>query len=220
VIHGPHSGSYWALVAAWWAMMAVMMLPVTWPWLRALRRLSGSDEGGSARAAAQRRAAGPSAREATLPSPVVPAFATGYLVIWLGFSLGAAGLQLLVAPHGEAGAFARAGILLAAGLYQLTPAKGACLRHCRSPVAVLLARWPLTVPGSLRMGAVHGLFCLGCCWALMLVALGAGAAGWIWMAGLVLLVAAEKLTRAGPRVGRWAGAALLGAGALYALGGV
>jgi len=193
-MHGPDAGGFWALVAVWWGMMAVMMLPVTWPWLRALGRLSSSSGG----------------RAATLPAIVVPSFAAGYLVVWLAFSLCAAALQVLLLSQGSASPALRSGVLAVAGVYQFTPLKTACLEHCRSPLSVLLSRWPLGGPGALRLGVEHGLFCLGCCWALMLVALGAGALGWAWMAALTSLVAVEKLARPGPKVARWAGVALLG----------
>jgi predicted metal-binding membrane protein len=185
--HGPYA----TLVVAWWGMMAVMMLPVTWPWIRTLATLSR----------------GPQARRAAFLH--VPSFVLGYLVVWLGFSLACAALQLLIA-RASPGAALEGAVLAAAGVYQLTPFKAACLRHCRSPFSVLLARWPLRSPALLRLGVEHGLFCLGCCWALMLVGLGAGSMGWGWMAALTALVAAEKLTPVGPSVARWAGGVLIG----------
>jgi predicted metal-binding membrane protein len=190
--HVHAGGPFWALVVAWWGMMAVMMLPVTWPWLRALALLSPA-------AAGERR---------RLASPASVAFAGGYLLVWLGFSVAAAALQRVIAPLAP-GVALEGSVLAAAGLYQLTPLKAACLERCRSPLSVLLSRWPPSGRSALRLGLEHGLFCLGCCWALMLVGLGAGAVAWAWMAALALLVAAEKLTAAGPLVARWAGVALL-----------
>ncbi len=192
--HGADGGAFWLLVLSWWAMMVVMMVPVTWPWLRTLARLTqGKGQGASA-----------------VPFRVFGSFLAGYLLVWLGFSVGAAGIQISLAPGGSMAPVAQAGILMAAGLYQLTPAKDACLKHCRSPMSVLLSRWPLEGLQVGRMGVEHGLFCLGCCWALMLLGVGAGTAGWLWMAGLVVLVAAEKLAPSGPRIGRVVGWGLVG----------
>jgi predicted metal-binding membrane protein len=193
VTHAADATAFGTLVFLWWGMMAVMMLPLTWPWLRALARLATPP-------------AGPSS---PLSMTVVPAFAVGYLLVWLAFSVGAASLQLWAARALPGGAVLQGGVLAAAGVYQLTPLKTSCLEHCRSPWAVLLTRWPVRARGALRLGVEHGAFCVGCCWALMLVALGAGAAGLLWMAGLTVLVALEKLTRAGPSLVRWSGVGLL-----------
>jgi predicted metal-binding membrane protein len=192
------TSSFYALVAGWCTMLAVMMVPLTWPWLRALHRLSASGGAGLGRR-------------------VVPGFVAGYLVVWVAFAVAAAGLQVLLAGLASRGPSLAGGALIGAGLYQLTPLKSSCLRHCRSPLSNLLARWPIAPVDALRLGAVHGLFCVGCCWALMLVALGTGWAGWWWMALLTALVAAEKLTRSGVRLARWAGAALLALGVLSLL---
>jgi predicted metal-binding membrane protein len=140
-------------------MMAVMMLPLTWPWLSALARLSATAY----------------ARPPSIPTLVVPAFVAGYLSIWLAYSVGAAALQMLLLARGSATPALTTTILAAAGVYQLTPAKAACLKHCRSPLALILSRWPIRPGGALRLGAEHGIFCVGCCWVLMLIGLGAGA---------------------------------------------
>jgi predicted metal-binding membrane protein len=190
-----HAGSYLALVGVWCAMLAVMMLPLTWPWLLALHRLSTELAG-----------------VRPLDRRVAPAFGLGYLVVWTVFAFVAAGLQVLLAGAWSGGSGPLASALIGAGLYQLTPLKSSCLERCRSPLSALLARWPIGFGGALRLGAEHGLFCLGCCWALMLLALGTGRGGWTWMALLTALVAAEKLTRPGARLARWAGAALLALG--------
>jgi predicted metal-binding membrane protein len=109
-------------------------------------------------------------------------------------------------------------LLAGAGLYQLTPVKGACLERCRSPLSLVLTRWPLSMRRAGLLGLEHGLFCLGCCWALMLLGLGAGTAGWLWMAGITALVAVEQLAPLGASVARWAGAGLLGLGLLLVAG--
>jgi predicted metal-binding membrane protein len=173
-------------------MMAVMMVPVTWPWVRTIARVSTGPSGGGSRAAGL----------------LVPAFLLGYLLVWLGFSFAAAALQLVIARVSPRAALEGA-VLAAAGVYQLTPLKDTCLERCRSPFSAVLSRWPLQPSGVLRIGVEHGLFCLGCCWALMLIGVGAGSFGWGWMAALTALIAAEKLSGAGPRIARWAGAFLI-----------
>ena len=197
--HGA-GGPFAALVLAWWSMMAVTMLPVTWPWMRALHRVSATGDDGSS------------------TSALVPMFAAGYLAVWLAFSVTAAALQTAVGAFGEPTRALQGALLAGAGLYQLTPIKGACLERCRSPLSLVLTRWPLAASGAVRLGFEHGLFCLGCCWALMLLGLGAGAAGWLWMAGVTALLAIETLAPLGPRVGRWTGVGLRGVGLFLVAG--
>jgi predicted metal-binding membrane protein len=93
-------------------------------------------------------------------------------------------------------------VLLAIGLYQLTPFKSACLSHCRHPAA-FLARYCRS--GAFALGARHGLFCVGCCWALMALLFVAGVMSALWIVGLALLVAAERLLPSGPRIARLVG---------------
>ena len=107
-------------------------------------------------------------------------------------------------------------LLLAADAYQLTPIKHACLRRCRSPHAFVAAHWRQGARGALRMGLVHGAFCVGCCWALMGLMLFGGVMNLYWIAGLAALVALEKTLPAGHWLGNATGVALLmwGAGML------
>ena len=95
-------------------------------------------------------------------------------------------------------------ILVAAGLYQLTPLKHMCLRHCRSPLQFVLGRWRNGLGGAWRMGLEHGAYCVGCCWFLMALLFVGGVMNIYWIAGLTLLVLAEKTIPAG----RWFGQAL------------
>jgi predicted metal-binding membrane protein len=188
------------LIFSWWTMMSVTMLPVTWPWLSALQRLVDPR------------------RSRSFTSALLLTFVAGYLGVWLGFSTAAAALQLKLASLAAPATELRSVLLAAAGLYQITPAKAACLERCRSPLSVVLSRWPLSTAAALRIGFEHGLYCLACCWALMLLGLVAGTAGWLWMSLITLLVAAEKLVPAGPRIGRWAGLGLIGLAVLLAAG--
>jgi predicted metal-binding membrane protein len=134
-------------------------------------------------------------------APLAPlVFTLGYLVVWaaagvLAFGIFAAGRGMLghVLAWDRAGSWVAGGILLAASAYELTPLKDACLGKCRSPLGFLLGSWRDGLGGALEMGARHGAWCLGCCWALMvsLFALGVMSVG--WMAFLAALIAAEKL---------------------------
>ncbi len=191
---GPGTGeTLLALVLMWWAMMGVMMMPVTLPWFRGLSKLTDG------------------------PRPLL-AFGAGYFSIWLLFSLAAAAGQValgslgLLDGRGALGATAGGVLLVAAGLYQLSPAKTACLRHCRSPMSFFLSRWDDGPVGTLRLGVSHGLFCLGCCWALMLLAFVFGVMSLAWMAVLMTLVVAENVGRRGLALSGWTGVGLIVAG--------
>jgi predicted metal-binding membrane protein len=148
-------------------------------------------------------------------------FATGYLTIWAAFSAVAAIAQwrlheaALLSPMMAAASRPLAGaILMVAGIYQLTPFKGACLAHCRSPLGFLMTHWRDGAAGAFRMGLGHGLFCLGCCWALMLVLFVVGVMNLIWVAALTTFVLLEKVVPGGRLIGQVGGGALIAAGLL------
>ena len=103
-------------------------------------------------------------------------------------------------------------LLVTAGLYQWLPIKGACLGHCRSPLGFIGTEWREGSAGALAMGIRHGLFCLGCCWALMLLLFVAGIMDLRWVAVIGALVLIEKVNRSGPEIGKLAGLALMGWG--------
>jgi predicted metal-binding membrane protein len=105
------------------------------------------------------------------------------------------------------------GLLIAAGLYQFTPLKHACLRHCRSPVDFVLNRWRDGTAGALRMGVEHGLYCLGCCWVAMALLFVFGVMNLLWIAALAILVLLEKAVPGGPRIARGAGVLMVVGGA-------
>ena len=192
--------------AMWWVMMAAMMLPAAAPTIllfAAVNRKSG--ERGH---------------------PVVPTgmFAAGYILAWGGFSAAAtvaqAGLEqsgLLTPMLSSAGAYLGAALLIGAGVYQLTPLKDACLRHCRAPHDFIARRWRRGGAGALRMGLEHGAFCLGCCWVLMGLLFYGGVMSPLWIAGLALYVLVEKLAPAGHWIGRFAGLGLIAWGAAVGL---
>jgi predicted metal-binding membrane protein len=149
----------------------------------------------------------------------VGAFVSGYLVVWSAFALLATTLQYgldrvaLLSPYMAVASPVLGGvILIAAGLYQWTPLKEACLGLCRSPVAFIVGHWRAGTGGALRMGVEHGSFCVGCCWALMALLFVGGVMNLLWVAAITLAVLAEKLA---PQ-GRWIAKAF---GALLVLGG-
>lgn len=146
-------------------------------------------------------------------------FGLGYLGIWGAFSLVATGLQFALDRAGvlsetmASSSFVLAALLLiAAGVYQWTPWKQACLRHCRSPVEFFTRYWRRGPFGAMRAGAWHGAFCLGCCWMLMGLLFVGGLMNMFWIAGLALLVLIEKLFPFDRRVSQLTGAALVGWG--------
>lgn len=151
-------------------------------------------------------------------TPVL-AFAAGYLLVWTLFSAAAALAQwalhataMLSPAMSMASARLGGGILIAAGIYQLTPLKGACLTHCRSPLGFLMSHWRDGTAGALRMGARHGIYCLGCCWALMWVLFVVGVMNLVWVAALTIFVLVEKIGPAGAFVARASGVVLIAAG--------
>ena len=202
-------GGFAAFVAAWAAMMAAMMFPAAAPMLLLFHAVS-----------ARRRAGG----GASVPTWV---FAAGYLLVWTAVGAVAWVLVRLGSElAGRLGAGERAawgpvalgGVLVVAGLYQLTPLKRVCLDRCRTPAAFVMQHWRDGRRGALRMGVVHGAYCLGCCWALFAVLVAAGVMSLAWMLLLTLVVFAEKALPAGGRTARVVGAALLLLGVLVAGG--
>ena len=146
----------------------------------------------------------------------LPLFALGYLTVWVGFSACAALAQealhraALMSPAMAASSPRVAGvILIAAGVYQLTPFKGACLSHCRSPLGFLMTSWRDGAIGAFRMGLAHGAHCLGCCWALMCVLFAVGVMNLLWVAALTALVLMEKVGPVGAGVARAAGVVMI-----------
>ena len=187
----------------WWVMMIAMMLPSATPMIllhaRVNRKAQAKAETGSA-------GLGPTA-----------AFTLGYLLVWGFFSAVAASLQWafesadLLSPmmlNATSTVFAGL-ILLFAGVYQLTPIKQACLRHCRGPIQFLSQHWRPGSWGALRMGLHHGAFCLGCCWGLMLILFFGGIMNLYWIAGLAIIVLLEKVIPVGPKLGMLTGGLLI-----------
>jgi predicted metal-binding membrane protein len=193
-------------LAGMWALMAAaMMAPTFAPALSTFRSLPP-----------------PAGR-----APEAAALAAGYLSLWLLAALGFAGLQFalsrtgLLSPQGQSPSAAlTALVLLLAGLYQFSRLKAACLSRCRAPLTFFLERWRPGLAPAYGMGLRMGADCLGCCWALMLIAFVGGMGNLLLMGIATLIMALEKLPDLGRALTRPLGWALIAAGALAALGGV
>ena len=148
--------------------------------------------------------------------PAVWVFVSGYLLVWAGFSLAAALLQaalehggLLTPMMASASKQLSGALLVAAGVYQLTPLKDLCLSKCRNPVQFFMTHWRPGTAGALRMGVSQGAYCVGCCWMLMLLLFAVGVMNLVWVAVIAAFVFLEKLLPAGRLTSRFAGAALI-----------
>jgi predicted metal-binding membrane protein len=178
----------------WWVMMAAMMLPSAAPVLLLFAQVNRNKKAGD--------------------RPYVPTgiFAGGYLVAWGGFSALAVGLQwelerlgLLSLMMATTSYWLGSAILLAAGVWQLTPIKGICLQHCRSPIGSLVQSWRPGRLGVFRMGLEHGSYCLGCCWFLMGLLFFGGIMNLFWIIGLAVFILLEKTVPMGSWIGRIVG---------------
>lgn len=159
-----------------------------------------------------------SRRDSDAPMTVT-LFGLGYLIVWVGFSAAATIAQwglhqgtwlsssMAVTSSRIAGV-----ILITAGAYQLSPAKSACLRQCRSPLGFLLSNWRDGRNGALAMGVRHGVYCVGCCWALMLILFVVGVMNLVWVAALTVFILIEKFSGTGARVARLGGVIMIGFG--------
>ncbi len=201
---GLNTANYAALTFAMWAVMMVgMMLPTVAPTVLLYQRTQRHWRPTGALA-------------------YTGVFVGGYLLAWTGFSVIATGLQIRLIQAGwidDMGVASNrrvaALLLLALAIYQWAPAKRACLDHCRSPTEFLTTYHRPGLSGALRMGVHHGLYCVGCCWAVMLLLFVGGVMNLLWVAAIAALVLAEKLLARGPWLQRSIGvAAAIGALAL------
>ncbi len=203
---GPVAPTRATLFAAMWlVMMAAMMLPAVTPIVLLFRTVQRS-----------RVARG------NLAVPT-SSFVGGYLLVWLAAGVAAFLIYALVQSvsprlHADTGWLPYVGgvIVVLAGIYQLTPLKNVCLRHCRSPIHFLMHGWGEGKLGAFRTGAGHGLFCLGCCWGIMAVLFVVGLMNLGWMAALSLVITIEKLAPRGVTIARGVGGLFIALGALIA----
>jgi len=193
-------------LAIWVAMMVAMMFPTAAPMILTFARVQASK------------------RERGRPYVPTWIFVSSYLAIWTGFgalayaaSVGAAELSDGSMWLMDNAARIGGGLLIVAGLYQLSPLKNVCLSKCRGPLAFILGSWRDGYGGALRMGLEHGLYCLGCCWLLFVIIFPLGMMNVAVLAAVVLLIFAEKSLPIGPRAGQLAAAALLAYGVLVVL---
>lgn len=184
------------LFLMWAVMMAAMMLPSAAPVMLLV--------------------VGTYRRRGDRSRPLTALFAAGYLLAWTAFSGLAAVTQLLLhraavlsASMASQSAVVGGAILIVVGVYQWLPLKQACLTRCRSPLGFLTQEWREGAAGALVMGARHGLYCVGCCSALMAMLFVAGVMNLLWVAAIAAFVFLEKLAPYGARVGRVAGALLV-----------
>lgn len=201
----PWSGLDFMLMFLTWAiMMVAMMVPSVTPmvllYAAVLRKVAPRQHYGAS----------------------VSAFVLGYVSAWSVFSLGATALQwsleqlaLLSPMMRSSTAIFGASLLIAAGVYQWTLAKDACLKHCRAPLDFIARSWRAGATGALRMGTVHGFYCIGCCWAIMGLLFVGGVMNLLWVAVIAVFVLLEKVAPMGTAFGRrFSGVGLIGAGIL------
>jgi predicted metal-binding membrane protein len=182
----------------WWVMMIAMMIPSASPMILLFAAINRNQ------------------RVKGTPFVSTSVFALGYIIVWGGFSLLATALQwglervglmsaMMISTSGLFGGL----VLILAGVYQLTPLKHACLRHCRSPIQFVTHHWRKGPVGALRMGSEHGVFCLGCCWSLMALLFIGGVMKLLWIVGLAIFVLLEKTIPAGYQLGSLGGIGLV-----------
>jgi predicted metal-binding membrane protein len=198
---GTDLGSLGWYVGVWVTMMAAMMLPAALPMVMLFSRI-----------AADRSRRG---------RPFVPTwvFVGGYLAVWTVYGLAAYGVYRGIVAAGpgflawdRGGPYVVGGAVAAAGLYELTPLKKACLRHCRSPLHYVLGGWRDGWLGAFRMGAEHGAYCVGCCWGLMVVLFALGVMSLFWMALVAAVIFVQKVLPGGDRLAGAFAAVLVGVG--------
>lgn len=198
---GTDLGGLGWFLGVWVTMMAAMMFPSVAPMALFHARIAqGRSQQGT-------------------PAGPTWVFLAGYLAVWTGFGLGAYALYRGIVALGlgflswtEQGPLVAGGAIAAAGVYQLTPLKRACLKHCRSPLHFVMHGWREGRVGALRMGGEHGLYCVGCCVGLMVILFALGVMSLLWMAIVAALIFAEKILPFGPRLQYVLAAAFLALG--------
>jgi predicted metal-binding membrane protein len=203
---GAWGASGFVLVALMWsAMVLAMMLPSAAPMILTYAEIADTAAGKGER----------------IVSPFV--LAAGYTMIWLGFALATTVAQyaftrvaLIDAGMASASGLFSGAIFIAAGAYQFSALKDACLRQCQNPFPFFFTQWATTPRGVFRLGVKQGLYCLGCCWAMMLVMFAVGVMNVVWMAALGIVMTMEKII-GGKRLTYSVGAALIAVGIGFVL---
>jgi predicted metal-binding membrane protein len=206
LIHGtlPKWAALGLFLVAWQAMIAAMMLPSSLPMIRLFARTSADQD---------------------RPGRVMGAFLGGYAIVWTVFGAIAFVGDLFLHRFADHNAYLSAhrnyiagGVILLAGVFQFSSLKEKCLRECRHPGVFLMRHYRRGEGAALRIGVRHGAFCLGCCWALMLLMFAAGVANLWWMALLTAVMVYEKVGRHGDAASPIVGVVLLGLGSIVVLG--
>lgn len=194
------AGGIAIIVLMWGAMSLAMMLPSAAPMIMTYAGIADTAAG----------------KNESIVSPFV--LAGGYTAVWFGFAVLAALAQivltqatLLDSSMGSASGYFSGVIFIGAGLYQFSALKHSCLTHCQKPFPFFFANWATTPAGVFRLGLTQGVYCLGCCWAMMLVMFAVGVMNVIWMAGLGMVMTIEKML-AGRRFTHAIGVVLIVAG--------
>ena len=192
------AAEFFLIALMWIVMMVGMMLPSAAPTILLVSALE---------------------RKRAATSPVFGrtlSFVAGYFFVWGTFSLAAAAAQttlsraeLLSPQMATTSAILGGAIFVFAGLYEFTPLKDRCLSHCRSPLDWITHHWRRGVFGALRMGVGHGIYCVGCCWVLMLLLFAGGVMNLLWVAAIAAIVLVQKLLPGGPIAARVAGVGLI-----------
>lgn len=189
---GTDLGGFTSFLGIWLTMMAAMMLPSIAPMVLTFAHVQ-----------AQRTMRG---RRDTVPTWV---FVSGYFAVWTAFGLVAYGFFLVARDWGSSfldwdgsGRYVAGGAIAAAGAYQLTRVKDVCLRHCRSPLHFLAHGWREGRLGALRLGVVHGSYCVGCCVGLFVILFAVGVMSLFWMALIAAVILIEKVLPFGERATR------------------
>jgi predicted metal-binding membrane protein len=192
------------LFVMWAVMMVAMMLPSAAPMILTFLSVN------------QRRQA------AARPFVPVGIFVLGYAAVWTAFSAlatlaqwGLHATALLSSAMAATSPALSGGLLMAAGVFQWTPLKRACLSHCRSPLSFLMSEWREGAAGAFLMGLRHGAYCVGCCWVLMALLFVAGVMNLLWIAALAFLVMAEKILPRGNLIAHVAGIVMITAGVTH-----
>ncbi len=176
------SWDFFMLFAMWLIMMVAMMTPTAAPMVMMFSTVNKNKK----------------AKQQSYTSTFI--FLAGYLVAWAIFSLVISAIQWPLHEHGLLNPMMNSrsylmsgGILILAGFYQWTPMKNICLKHCRTPIGFLMTAWRNGTWGAFKMGLHHGLFCVGCCWALMAILFSVGVMNMLWVILITLLVLIEKI---------------------------
>jgi predicted metal-binding membrane protein len=192
------------LFVMWATMMVAMMVPSTLPMVAMFATLNRNR------------------RQRRQPYTPTAVFVAGYLLAWTGFSVLATLAQWplhsagLLNPMMDSRSYLLSGVvLMVAGVYQWTPVKDACLHNCRSPLGFLLTEWRDGTGGALLMGIRHGSYCVGCCWALMLVLFGVGVMNMLWVLLITAFVLVEKIVPAPGPIRFVSGLGLVGWGGYW-----